>query len=475
MSKKNEQTLEYMTKPLERFSYWSYFVGQNIFYTLVVNFLATYLALVGIELVKIAGVMFIVKVWDAINDTLFGFIFDKVKFKNKQKSLPWLRISLALIPIATIILFAIPGDLSENMKLLLFAFAYLLWDTSYTLSDVPIFSMVTTMTSNLNERNTLMSSGRLFSMISASLTGIIGTFLISESVGFSFRTMVIILSLLAVVFMLPICIVGKERNYNPEDAEQKITFRQMLTYLKGNKYLIIYFVAYLFTSGLLTTNVVQLFASYYLFGSVNFSNIIFIITAIPALAATLLLPMILRKVDKFKLLTWMNIVGVVLGLVIYLLGWSNRNVFLILTTIRVIPLSLLGVLGFMFTADCAEYGYYKTGVDAKGMAFAIQTFTAKLTAAISSALGLVTLSLFNWTQIQAQSFADLEKLNVVQSPQALNGLWITYILVPTIGMAISAVVYIFYKLNDKDVQLMAKCNSKEISREEAERQMSRKY
>ena len=42
-------------------------------------------------------------------------------------------------------------------------------------------------------------------------------------------------------------------------------------------------------------------------------------------------------------------------------------------------------------------------------------------------------------------------------------------------LAIAGIFYLFYKLNDKDVQIMAKCNSGEITREEAERQLSRKY
>ena len=99
----------------------------------------------------------------------------------------------------------------------------------------------------------------------------------------------------------------------------------------------------------------------------------------------------------------------------------------------------------------------------------------KITAAVSSSLALFLLGLFNWISVEASDFAELEALNVQQSAQALNGLWIVYALIPTIGLAIAGVFYLFYKLNDKDVQIMAKCNSGEISREEAESLLSRKY
>ena len=80
---------EYMTTQKERLSYWTYFIGQNIYYNLTAVFISTYLAMQGISLVKVSAVLLIVKIWDAVNDPIFGFIFDRVKFKNGQKSLPW--------------------------------------------------------------------------------------------------------------------------------------------------------------------------------------------------------------------------------------------------------------------------------------------------------------------------------------------------------------------------------------------------
>ena len=132
----------YMTTLGERTSYGLYFTGQNIFYMLVTTYLVTYLMFLGIDLSKTATIMLIVKVWDALNDALFGAVFDKVDFKSGRKCLPWLRISAAFIPVTTILLFIIPQGAPEAVKLAWFAIAYLLWDTAYTFCDVPIFTMV---------------------------------------------------------------------------------------------------------------------------------------------------------------------------------------------------------------------------------------------------------------------------------------------------------------------------------------------
>ena len=57
--------------------------------------------------------------WDAVNDALFGGLIDGIHFK-KGKFIPWLRISLPVILLATLALFHIPGSFSENGKLIWF-------------------------------------------------------------------------------------------------------------------------------------------------------------------------------------------------------------------------------------------------------------------------------------------------------------------------------------------------------------------
>ena len=459
---------DFTTKLGERVSYWSYFVGQNIFYNVVTTFMATYLMMNGIDLGKIAVVTLIVKIWDAVNDPLFGIIFDKIKFKNGQKCLPWLRLSVGLIPITTVLLFIIPSGMAQSGKLIWFMIAYLLWDSSYTVCDVPIYSMVTTMTDNINERNTLMSLGRLFSGAGMGLSGMLCTLLVSEKVGLSFSPTVILLSVLGLLFMIPLCFVGKERNYHGELEDEAFSIKRMLMYLVRNKYLLIYYLGYLFANGLMTGNALSLFVSYYLFGSANFNIILGILSTVPSIVVALLIPVVSQKFDKFKLFFICNTVAAVLGLVMYFIGWKNKLLFIVLMIIRCLFTSVTGTLGFMFTPDCAEYGQYKTGVDAKGITFSIQTFTTKIAAAVASSLGLAILGFFDWTKIEAESFADIEKLNIVQSATALNGLWVTYILVPSIGLVITSFIYLFYRLRDKDVQIMAKYNAGEITREEAE-------
>ena len=90
-------------------------------------------------------------------------------------------------------------------------------------------------------------------------------------------------------------------------------------------------------------------------------------------------------------------------------------------------------------------------------------------------MALIVLGWFGWQEVTAASFEELAASGITQTPDALKGLWIAYTLIPNIGYVLSLIFYAFYRLNDKDVEIMAKANSGEITREEAEGQLSRKY
>lgn len=465
----------WQTQPGERKSYYSYFFGQNMIYSLVSGYLTTFLLLIGVDPVKSAAVMLAVKVWDAVNDAIFGVIFDKITFKSGKKYIPWLKIACALTPAATIAIFVIPTAASETVKLIWFALAYIIWDTAYTLCDVPAFGIITAMTSSIEERNTILSLKGVSGGIGTALTTVFVTVLISEFVGLSYNWTSIIIAAVAMATMFPVCYHCQERHQTID--EEQFTVRRMIKYVISNKYLLIYYVGYIFYSGAQTYGTLQLITAYYIFNNTLASLITGTVAALPQLVMALLVPKIIRKMDKTKLFR----ISVLATLLLSFLIIPTRNSFVLFTIaymLRAIPLGIIGVLAFTFTPDCAEYGQYTTGTEAKGITFAIQTFAVKLAAAISGSLGLALLGLFGFKTFEGvDSFEGLEAINAVaqQTPEALDGLWFTYNVVPIFGFAIGFIIWMFYKLNDKDVQIMADYNVGNITREEAEKLLSRKY
>lgn len=116
--------------------------------------MTTYFTDVGITPAAVAVVALITKIWDAVNDPIFGALMDKIRFK-KGKFIPWLRISMIVTPLSTILVFAIPAGIPMWGKILWATVAYMLWDTAYTICDVPIYGLVTTITGDQAERRNL--------------------------------------------------------------------------------------------------------------------------------------------------------------------------------------------------------------------------------------------------------------------------------------------------------------------------------
>jgi sugar (glycoside-pentoside-hexuronide) transporter len=444
---------EYLTSNKERMSYGVYFTGQLIFYGLILNFLLPYFTDIGIPALTVAGIALVVKVWDAVNDPIFGGIVDKVRFK-KGKFLPWLKISVIAIPLATIFLFGAPLNVSLSFKIIWVTVGYILWDTAYTICDVPCFGLVTTMTNKVGERNYLLAITRIFSGIGL-LIAIMVLPIIRTKIGGWLPT-AIVLSLAGAVFMLPVLLSAKERYVIPV-SENEFGIREIFTYLSKNKYLLMFYLGtIIYGSG--NINLTMYIARHNL-GQESMMALISLLSFIPGVLISFLLPSLVRKFDKFKMFFWSIVATAIVGVLTYFVGYKNLTPYLVMTFIRGVASGSIMMFVNMFTPDMIEYGRYKTGIAASGISFATQTFAAKLHSAFATALAALCLSLIGFVEgegaIQPGGFADK--------------LWFVSCIIPVTACLLAIPVYAQYKLRDKYVAVMVQCNNGETNREEAEK------
>jgi probable glucitol transport protein GutA len=437
----------------ERLGYGAYFGGQNIFYMLVFLFLVTFLTDVGIPAGTVAGILLAVKVWDAVNDPIFGGIVDKVRLKG-GKFRPWLRISVALVPPITILLFALPAHIPLAAKVAWAVVAYLLWDTAYTICDVPVFGLVTTMTANIAERTRLISYGRLAAGIA---TGIVGIAVPIAHSRIGWAPLVVGLSILGAILMGLLAVTARER-VEPREAATSVGLKELGQFLAGNKYLWIFFAAMVVNQALGVSNALNLYMARHILGGEDMMVPFALIAGVAGVLVAFMTPALIRHADKYWWYVGSLTAGAVLSIAFYFVGYANFTLFVIGFTVRAFVTALPGVLMFMFTPDCLEYGMYENGIPAAGMSFALQTFTVKLAAALAAALAAVSLA--------AIGFVEGE--NAVQPPGFADRLWLVYLVIPSVGALLSLPILWRYKLRDKIVQVMADYNAGRIERAEAE-------
>ena len=457
-----QKTLGYQTTKKERMAYWLFFLGQNILWGYA-GYVETFLTDVGIAAAAAAVILLVPKLWDAVNDVLFGYIVDRYTFRNGQKFIPWVRVGCAAVGITTVVMFAIPKSLAQPAKIVWFLVAYVLFDISYTIQDTPAFAVTTVMTSNVEERAAIIAGGKLWSMVG----GVIATLLVPllRPVLGWFAACVVFVAV-SLVLMIPLLFTVKERRSEAAAESENPGFREMLRYLKYNRYLIVALVALLLLGLASLEQKMAIYMGRICLEQENMATLVAGGAAVSVIVVSALVPVLSKKWDKFHVLCTGMVFTVVMNIVAYFVGYSNLVLALLMTMLKCAGLGFWSVVIYMLVADTVEYGTYKTGTRAAGITFSLQCFAAKLKNGLIGTVVLFSLA----------SVGFVEGENAVQPAGVADGVWGLFCLLPAAGYAVALVMLmVFYKLRSKDVQIMSQYNNGQITKTEAEAVLASKY
>ncbi len=487
MKTRNKRTHEgWKTTSKERRIYIISDLARSLDGYIVTAFMSTFLIFQGIDLKAIAGVMLVVKIIDAFDDVVFGYLIDRIhladwklmgKLGKDGKYLPWYRLTFAFFPFFTILFFLMPRGFSSAAKLIWFVVFYLLYDFSYTLVEVPMNSMIITLTDNMEERDQVLQTKTILSSVGTLGAGIVWMVLISEYVGLSISVVAVTSAIIFLILMVPLAFGVREHNVKlatVDQEDEKYTIKDMFRCLISNRPLFVLLLSTVIYQSLMTGGAVGTFTSYYIYGSSLVLIIPIVISFIPAIIAQMQVNKLSSRFGKKKVFMTTGLSGALIYSLLFFFG-KNFVLASIFLVAQSLPSNMSNVAKSLMLPDTIEYARYKTGKDCSGICFAMQSFITKLTSSISSSLGLFILGMSNWIPINAESFEDIAALGIQQPEQALNVLWIIYSLIPTIGTILGVVIIFFYNLPDEDVKLMARCNAGEISRDECEAGLSRVY
>ena len=452
----------FATTKRERIAYYIFFLGQNILWGYA-GYVETFLTDIGFAAASAAVILLVPKLWDAVNDVVFGYFLDRYSFKNGQKFLPWVRIGTAAIGITTVALFAIPRNMAQPGKIVWFLAAYILFDTCYTILDAPAYALTTVMTHSVEERTSIIAGGKLWAMVG----GVVATVLVPllrPMLGW--LTACVVFVAVSVVLMLPMLFAVKERPCSAAKADSNPGFREMLHYLRHNRYLIVTLIAMLLLGLASLEQKMAIYMGRICLGQENTATLVAGAAAVAVIAVSALVPVLARRWDKFNILCAGLIFAIIMDIAAYFIGYDNLIMAIVMTMLKCTGLGFWSVIIYMLVADTVEYGSYKTGTRAAGISFSLQTFVAKLK---NSLIGTVVL-----LNLAAVGFVEGE--NAVQPAGVADGVWGLFCLLPAAGFALAlAILLIFYKLRSKDVQIMSRYNNGEISREEAEAALADRF
>ena len=168
-------------------------------------------------------------------------------------------------------------------------------------------------------------------------------------------------------------------------------------------------------------------------------------------------------------------ISIAVALLVYIMGHRNIALYIVMQCLLQIPKSIAGGCENFMKPQVIEYGKYKTGKDLTGIQASLSTFASIFSNAFPGSIALAILGASGWVTVEAESFKQLAEMGVAQPDGAIKALWFITAGLPIIGYVLLYVCNLFYNLNDRDVEIMIKYNNGEITREECDSQLSKKY
>jgi len=427
----------------EKASYGVGAVSKDIVYSLVAGFLMYYYnTVLGIS-ATVVGVLFMAaRLFDAFNDPIMGVIIDKTR-SPIGKFRPWLLAGTATNAVVLYCMFSIPAHLTGNQLLLYASMAYLLWGITYTMMDIPYWSMIPSLTEPGKDRENLSVIARSAAGFGFALPVGLTMVLVpllggdNEHLGFSRFSLIV-----AVIFVIGIAITCLNVKEKVPATEKTPRIKDLfMALVKNDQALVVVVAIVMFNSSLYLTNQLALYFFRFDIGNAALFGIFGTVGGLAQIIAMLFIPL-LRKKFSSKALFVGGISTTIFGyLLLFVMGTLNITdmVFLSLAAIIIfVGFGIATVLTTVFLANAVDYGEWKNGQRTESVIFSLQTFVVKLASAFSVLIAGVGL--------------DVIKLDVnaeIQTAATLLGLRFLMVVVPMVGLAVSILFFIkFYTLSE---------------------------
>lgn len=454
--------MNYISKKEKR-SFYTGLAGQNVVYSLIGGSFFTYFMtdVASFNPLAVSAILFVMKLWDGINDPIVGSIVDRHRFKSGEKLRPLLRYTPVPVGIFTFLIFVVFKGWPEALRVTYFIIMYICWDIVYTLQDVAIWGITATVSPDSNERDRFIQGARtigscFYGVFSMGIPMIIE--MVANATGSTLATMTMVF---AAIFGLGGALVSyktyaaQERIRVVAPEAQQTSIIECFKLLFQNKMLMLITLSNLFGALGFGTQLTVYFFKYKIpadflgadsiIGALGLTTIYSAITYAPGFIGMLF-------ADKFKklfkghrnFLIFMQLCNIVTRIIAFLIGFEGKNLWIgmIIMGIGCIPNGAAGIAQTSLFCDSIDYMEWKTGKRTEGVTFSMQTFFTKISSGITQSLATLALSILGYVNIPDAPGAIYTG---TQSAAFENWIWPLFMLTP----AIASVLYIIPLLKIK--------------------------
>ncbi|MBR4668859.1 MAG: MFS transporter [Butyrivibrio sp.] len=446
-------------------------VGKDMVYMLSASYILYYFQdILGVSAAAMGVILMVARVFDAFNDPIMGAIVAKTKTRW-GKFRPWLLIGTITNAIVLYLMFSAPPTLSGSGLVAYAAVTYIVWGVTYTMMDIPYWSMIPAFTEGGKEREGLTTLARSCAGVGSALITIVTVISVSalghmfggagisdrevERIGFSYFSLIV--AILFVLFTVICCINVKEKStVDMKTASIGEMFKALIQ--NDQAMAVVVAIVIVNCSIYITSNLVIYFFKYDFGGTGWRGDYTFFSTfggGVQILAMMLLYPLLRKFFTSIKIYyisMGMAIVGYITLLI--LASTSMTNVFLLFIPGFFIFAAngMLAVITTVFLANTVDYGELKNKRRDESVIFSMQTFVVKLASGISALIAALALQILALSNDTEEAATAIDYSLGVDAAQKM-GLRMTMTIIPIIGLVFA--IFWFkkkYILTDEKLQ-----------------------
>ncbi|MBO5155060.1 MAG: MFS transporter [Eubacterium sp.] len=433
-------------------------VGKDMVYMLSASYVLYYYQdILGVSAIAMGVILMVARVFDAFNDPIMGIIVAKTRTRW-GKFRPWLLIGTLLNAVILYLMFAAPPALDGSGLIAYAAITYVLWGVTYTMMDIPYWSMIPAFTEGGKEREGLSTLARSCAGVGSALITIITmkcVYLLgqgNERTGF--RLLALIIAVIFIVFISVTCINIKEKSTADVDSP---SIGQMFSALLHNDQAmaVVVTIVLINCSIYITSNLVIYFFKYD-FGGANWYDSFTLFNmfggAIQILSMMVFFPVIrkwLSSINVFFVSLGMAALGYAILLVLMFTNMTNVYLLFVPGFLIFAAFGFQTVLTTVFLANTVDYGELKNQRRDESVIFSMQTFVVKLASGVAAMIASVCLAVCKLSN-------DTTQVVDAAAGSSVLGLRFTMTVIPIIGLV--ATFFIFrkrYILTEEKVEEIA--------------------
>lgn len=420
--------------------FWGFFLGS----------------VVGLPLNKVGIIILIGRVWDSINDPLVGTISDRVNTRWGRRR-PFLIFGAVPFGITFFLLFFTPPINNESWLIVYYGAAFILFDTMYTVINVPYSALTPQLTEDYDERSSLagwrialailasLVAGATFqimaeNLIATALQDTIGlerALQIGYAITAAFWSITLILSPLILAFNI------EEKQLLPPDNEPYKPFlviKEVFSNLPFRLAASIYLLS--FTAADIVIWVFLWFLIFYIGAGAFFRTLVVVIVLGIAFLTMPLTVKIMRRYDKrTAYMGTMAIYGMVLLIMSQIPRGGEIHV-LVAGFFAGFGHGAANVIPWAMVADVVDVDELHSGKRREGLYSGYLVFMRKFASAAAIFIATQVLAFSGFREGTTGSLADFE-----QPESALRALRILVGVVPAVMLFTSIFVAWRYPLN----------------------------